>query len=557
MPVFCLVLISSVYATGEIPSRLSKKRSLEIEKEVNIPPRKVHNIDGVSWATSVSTDDNGNIYWTYMTPTSPPDIVILKKNAESGEIDSATIIEGAENDNNHSEPSIGIDNAGYIHFIGNQHNNSPNYYISSNPGDIHSWVYKGNDLSSGGLEGDHITYQRFFRSNTGTLFCSYRERLTNKWTQGEPAIMLGRYNTETKRWTMIGGQNFCYTDSECNEFCGGEEINKTPLIWDNSGIGGYPDCKDSCDRNTAYQGYKLKAAFDKSNGLHITWNLGKNFITGKNPAEHHTHVMYAFSPDEGNSWYRANGEEISVLPITCETENADQNGDVVYTRFPEGWPLGCETYSDKQTIGNESYMVIGTDNKPIIQCRPKKMDNVYMKWSGDSWLDISSNYNMDGGMAALYSNQNGVLFRVESDFVEISFDDGKSPQRFSFDTPRSWDCFHDQYYTDQTGNLRYYAKDLSNTTAQIVTLKLRDETSAPNKRGSPKDTRSELLDDLKRCRGAVSAIKGFLKEHDQVRVFDLQGKQCSKTWFRNPGTGIYLMTFTENGIQHSRRISIH
>ena len=459
-------------------------QDFDVEKETTFSSTQVNNIDGATWCSAIATDDDGSIYWGYLSPGNEPNInmMIKKHDASTGLVSTHTILENISKDNNHAEVSIGIDNNGYIHVIGGQHNNAPNYYRSANPKDITSWVFKGDDdLNNGGLEGEHITYQHFFRSNNGTLFCAYRERLTNKWTQGEPAIMMARYNTSNQNWTMLGGQNFKYTDSGCNELRGGIEVNKTPLIWDDSGIGGYPDCAYPCDRNTAYQGYKLKVVFDKNNVMHVTWNLGKNYYTTANPAERHTHILYAKSPDEGNTWYRADGSQISTLPITCETGNSDQDGDVVFVRYPDKWPLGCENTSTQETIGNESYIFMDSYNQPVIECRPRDLDRVYMRWNGSTWEDATTTFSdLAEGTSNLYSNHDGYIFKLRSDVVYISKDNWTNVYQFNLtDATVDWNIFEDPYYLASTGKLRYYSHDQSTHQAQVITLSITEGVEPP------------------------------------------------------------------------------
>lgn len=57
-------------------------------------------------------------------------------------------------------------------------------------------------------------------------------------------------------------------------------------------------------------------------------------------------------------------------------------------------------------------MVVETDNKPIIQCRPKKMDNVYMGWSGDAWRLLGPIEGINGILMGGFSAS--ILFTVAS-----------------------------------------------------------------------------------------------------------------------------------------------
>jgi hypothetical protein len=199
------IFFKSIYTITLIVIGLSMKAQT-ITPTTEFPYIKVHSIDGVGWSTPIGTSlKSGNVYWTYIDPQLNG-VVAMK--TPDGIITSTVVITNIQNNDNHAEMSLGVDNDGYIHVMGGHHNSSPKYYVSSKPEDIRTWDFRGNDTTIGGIEGKGITYQGFYRSNNGTLYVAMRSNLLNNFHTGDRSIALGRYNTQTKKWKMLGGKNY-------------------------------------------------------------------------------------------------------------------------------------------------------------------------------------------------------------------------------------------------------------------------------------------------------------------------------------------------------------
>ena len=245
-------------------------------------------IDGAAWATSVATSmGTGNVYWGYIEPENNNGM-IAKKDGGTGEITREVVIPNIKNDQNHTEIGLVADKDGYIHFTGNHNNSAPVYYRSDNPEGITSWTFHGEDLP-----GKEITYQNFHRSNKGTIFLSYRNNIdvSRSWQQGVRGMHLIRYNTETKQWKALGGQNYCVTKRECNELCG-EDLEMKLFAWNNSGAGNRQmfggECNPlPCVGNNFYKMYMLRIEFDNNNKMHASWTEAADVYLEKgiNPAE--------------------------------------------------------------------------------------------------------------------------------------------------------------------------------------------------------------------------------------------------------------------------------
>ncbi|MFW6219104.1 MAG: BNR-4 repeat-containing protein, partial [Bacteroidota bacterium] len=376
----------------------SAQRTTVIKATDNIQPVTVNSIDGVGWADAIVTSPTtGNIYWTYIA--SNFDAVIVK--IEPGGTTTSHVLEDVgsiPDNNNHAEVCLSIDSEGYLHWMGGHHNSSPNYYRSSNPEDITSWDFYGNDLANGGMQGDRITYQNFFRANDGTLFVAYRNNFLDQFSyMGMRSIFLGRYDVNTEKWTFFGGLDYELTyinSSTCNDPTTGEEdIQMNAFVWENTGVGD----GTTCPSTGHYQGYQLKVAFDEDNGMHVTYNMAYNInsdyndLANNDPSKMMTHVFYAYSPDLGDTWYKADGTQITHFPMGID------DGDLVYSRYPDGY-----TYPDlapHYNMSNGIYIVIDANGDPAINQTVFSAGNLasekFFKWDGSQWADVSNDIVFD------------------------------------------------------------------------------------------------------------------------------------------------------------------
>jgi len=437
----------------------SAVKAQTITPATEFPYIKVHPIDGVGWSTPIGTSlKSGNVYWTYIDPQLNG-VVAMK--TPDGVITSQVVITNIQNNDNHAEMSLGIDNDGYIHVLGGHHNSSPKYYVSRYPEDIRTWDFRGNDTTIGGIEGKGITYQGFYRSNNGTLFVAMRSNLLNNFQTGVRSIALGRYNTQTKKWKMLGGKN--YTIPGCVPVTG-EQNGMTAFVWNPSGVGDMTGCGSMAH----YQGYQLRILFDKNNGMHVTYNMADsiniNYATS-DVSKFMTHLFYAFSPDEGDTWFKANGQQITSFPIT------KANGDLVYKKIPTGYKYPALT--DTYTMQNANDLLLDLDGKPII------MQGVYVpnetkvfKWNGSKWIEITYDISFYGDKVytGLYRGEtynfgsNGTFF--------ISTDNQNSWTEFPSTIETNNNLMIDKYYLQKTGKLRYYSRR-DNVTAGIITLSIK------------------------------------------------------------------------------------
>ena len=431
-------------------------------QDVVFPTTSIHSTDGVGWASMIGNNlVTGSSFWVYINPGLE---AVVAKRSSDGTITTKVIMQGVENNDNHAEFSLGVDNEGYIHVIGGQHNSSPNYYVSKNPDDITSFDFRGNNLSIGGVEGTQITYQSFVRSNKGTLFVYYRSNISNDFVTGARSIALARYDTKTKRWTMIGGRNYQVTNTACQTI--GGQTGITAFVWNNSGVGDMRPASGKCISNAHYQGYQLKVKFDQNNGMHITYNMADSInvdYSASDVSRFMTHLFYAYSPDEGNTWFKANGSKITTFPIT------KASGDLVHKSIPAGYVYPAVTST--QTMFNSSSIILDKDGLPIIiQGDIISNSTLMYKWSGTSWVNQASLTNRTDRFYTDLSKKIIYNFGSSRQF-QMSYDNMATfKNNVTMVNPPTWYVVVDEYYLKKTGNVMYYGRDDATNNATIMNM---------------------------------------------------------------------------------------
>ena len=275
---------------------------------VNVEPSTLELNNGVNLNTIVRkivSSDNINRTWTSYT------------------IDNETI-----NDRYHTQGSIGIDKLGFIHIAYGMHNMPWQYVISNSPGNITSFTFLGDPItiedkitvkhlnktpfSSIGyavVQGNQITYPAFFNDIRNDLYITYRFAVKPKRSFQDRifAIAIARYNIETKKWVQLGADILLsHKDADWGGLCEAPVTNPFALT----------------DQWTVYF---PRLAFDKNNGMHVSWLWRKGIAGGDT-----THPSYAFSPDGDRSFFKSNHSKYS-LPISIL--NADWIGQSVLDKF--------------------------------------------------------------------------------------------------------------------------------------------------------------------------------------------------------------------------------
>ena len=439
----------------------------QISKQVaELDPQALHPIDGVDWSSNIVTSfKTGAMYFAYINPELNG--VVMQKQPD-GTVNSTIVIPNIVEDEHHSEISLAIDNDGYLHVTAGNHNSPTRYYVSAKPENLEKFIQKDNIQSIGGIPGAQVTYLTFYKSNKGTLFATYRNAVIEEYVTGSRALMLAKYDTQTKKWNLMGGKNYAgYGSSSC-DLITGEQLQLNAFVWNNSGVGNM-ESTGKCHTSAAYQGYKLKILFDKNNGMHVTYNMADSINSTGTASESMTHTFYAFSPDEGTTWRKANGNTINSFPIT------KSSGDLVLKHYPTGYQYPNTT--TVKTMPNAPFLLLDVDNKPIvIQKTLDTNKNRYFKYLNGSWKEVGSNYVLNGtpiNTERLFTNfkRNEINGFLAGGTLQLSKNEMSSWYFSTTPTYKiSTTAIIDRYFLLKTGHLRYYSRNDAAQTAQPATV---------------------------------------------------------------------------------------
>ncbi|MEI7831530.1 MAG: sugar-binding protein, partial [Prolixibacteraceae bacterium] len=174
---------------------------------------------------------------------------------------------------------------------------------------------------------------------------------------------------------------------------------------------------------------------------HMVWNVAKNPVH-TTVSDTHTHLMYAYSDDEGVSWKRSDGTALA-LPITTE------NGEVVYLEDPK---------VDALRMFNAVWCSLTADNKPVIfQYSNTRSQVVVLKnIAPNIWKDETTTWNT-GWPGQAYSDDNGWITVVNGGKWIRTNDNGatfKDYFRSEASKQRGINSVDYQYLLE-TGKLRY------------------------------------------------------------------------------------------------------
>jgi hypothetical protein len=215
-------------------------------------------------------------------------------------------------DKYHTQASIAVDRDGYVHVAYNMHNMPWQYAISKRPEDISEFVFHGDSLTQDQLDtvifknrvpypslgnaaipGNQITYPAFFTDRHGDLYVTYRyaTRPRRAWKERGFAGAIAKYDTGTRTWTQIGGRmRVSAEDADLPR--GQREAYTHPFAFEDG-----------------WSVYLIRLAFDRNNGMHASWMWRAG---GAGPDV--SHPSYAYSPDGGKSFFKANGGKYA-LPV--------------------------------------------------------------------------------------------------------------------------------------------------------------------------------------------------------------------------------------------------
>lgn len=282
-----------------------------------------------TWATSVTTVD-GDIYAVYVKDDLAPHICKTGKdrNTEDIEVEPGYLCKK----DGHNEFIVGLDKEGYIHVMGNMHNNRWRYWRSKSPYSITDGFER--DFDREGPDGvatsrGECSYYYFRKSNSGELFmCCRASAEFPRDGEGDRGVGLYKYNCDTRKWEARGA------------FGGSPECNRNVIFWEGS---------------LRYQMYKVDIRFDKNDRMHLAVMADRK--TSDTSIE--SYVMYAYSDDYGLTWHNADG---TVLSLPMNIDNMDiidsQSGPLSYN--------GSSEVVERGITSEHAQILLDKDNTPAI-----------------------------------------------------------------------------------------------------------------------------------------------------------------------------------------------
>ncbi|VGO18636.1 BNR-4 repeat-containing protein [Pontiella sulfatireligans] len=278
----------------------------------------------------------------------------------------------------HHSCSLGIDENGYLHIVGDMHNYprwSTNhlplryhdknimYWRSDNPLDASSFSFKG-DQAGQCPPGYGFTYQFFFNDLNGMLHMTSR---THQWTNNSTrCATYSRFDADTGLWSIIGGLDPDDPNSEPRTF--------------------YDDGReyDLGNINNKYSKTCPHGVFDRNNNMHLVTPLLSNPTLnpwGMGSGQHFVDTILYAQSTNGTDYAKADGSSIT-LPATIDLTS--NHADIIYN---------APTDRYLSVLGN---MAVDYQNNPYTVVRQKSYDpndnnadnqSIVLGWDGNAWTN--------------------------------------------------------------------------------------------------------------------------------------------------------------------------
>ncbi len=318
----------------------------------------------LNWGFSTSvTTYKGNIYYAYVGSDNK---IYAGKKTSNG--DNVKVVMGNLQANDfHTKPSITVDKNGYLHVMGDSHNQDWQYYISNNPEDINSWTKQS-------PPGQRVTYTEYYKDRNDELYILFRMRLGDGGQQDDHVGAMMRYNADNRSFTLLGNSNY-----------DGDGTPVKAVVYGLEG-GGF---------QCYYQQPRQRIFFDANNRMHMVSSVIDPCIenvTSSSGYNYQSHILYAYSDDGGNSFKKANGTAIT-LPMTTN------NASIVVNR------------SSNLDIVPEHHIGAFDTNTPVVSYLLRDGNGYSKKWNGSSWVNVNVPENTSSFMA----NDRGVIAWYKQD----------------------------------------------------------------------------------------------------------------------------------------------
>lgn len=201
----------------------------------------------------------------------------------------------------HTQASIAADIDGYVHVVGNMHNEPWKYWLSEHHGSAERFNYRGEaylqteglreldprSFGSAAIPGTQITYPRFHQDRKGELYISFRQALRPARDFKDRAYGLGlaRYQRASKAWESLGAK----PELAAEDYQGSPESLPNVIAYEPGMTLYYPS-----------------VYFDRRNALHMAWpwrlGIAGNAMLG---------FSYLRSADD-KQWHDVSGAGVSM-----------------------------------------------------------------------------------------------------------------------------------------------------------------------------------------------------------------------------------------------------
>jgi hypothetical protein len=297
------------------------------------------------------------------------------------------------------------------------------YSVSRNPEDPRSFTSIG-PTNPRVIPGRGITYPQFFRDREGVLYAAARNTVGRARDPGWRAFMVARYNARSQRWTMLGGTNYRY----------GQRV----LFWNNSGRTGV------ARSDIFYQEYQGKLFFDATNRMHLSIDV---YIAPGEPA---SHILYAFSDDQGDTWFRAGGERITSLPITAQTASVVEA-------------------ASRGRFEGPTFPGVDRNGRPVVNYRQSVSGPVFLEsFQGNQWR-MRPVQDQNRAHGPFLTDLSGTFFDFVSGGILRSTNFGANWQSFSATVGNVVNLTYDNHHLVASNQIRYRA--IVGNQAQVFTAR--------------------------------------------------------------------------------------
>ena len=282
----------------------------------------------------------------------------------------------------HNSISLGIDSAGHLHISYDHHATKLRYRRSSHPNAIADWT---DEIAMTGVNEDRVTYPTFILPRAGyPLTMLYRDGVHNKGS-----ARIKTYDEQTRNWTD----------------------RPTPIL---SGADQKPWTSNA---------YWNHPAIGSDGSLHLSFVWRTDSI-GEQQLVNNVNIGYAWSPDNGLSWFTSRGQPCK-LPMT------QVNAETV-------WPV-----SPGSNLINQTSMALDSHNRPHIVFYANDSQGVpqyqHIWFDGEAW-----HQQYFSARTQPFTLQGGGTLQIPISRPEILID--------------SQDCVYAVYRGDLSGNRMVVSK---------------------------------------------------------------------------------------------------